>query len=54
VASFLILIAALAVCALVGGGIWMINAQGNRTKGLLMIVTAIVIAGNILIWTVPI
>ncbi len=53
-ANILLTIAALAVCALVAGGVWMIRAQGNRTKGLLMIVTALVIMGNMLIWVVPV
>ncbi len=46
--------AALAVCALVAGGIWLIKTDDNRTKGLLMIITALVIMGNMLIWMVPV
>ena len=53
-ANVLLTIAALAVCALIAGGIWLIRVQGNRTKGMLMILTALVIMGNILIWVVPI
>jgi hypothetical protein len=28
------------------------RAGGNRTKGLLMIVCAVVLVGNVLIWTI--
>jgi hypothetical protein len=53
-ANILLLIAAMAVCALVAGGVWLIKTEGNRTKGLLMIVTALVITGNMVIWMVPV
>jgi hypothetical protein len=46
----------IAAVVLVWGGVTMIrkgdSAGGNRTKGLLMIVCAVVLVGNVLIWTV--
>jgi len=44
-------IAMVAVVALVAGGIWMIVKRRDRTRGVLMIVCAAVVLGNILIWT---
>lgn len=45
-----------AAVVLVWGGVTMIRKGdrdgGNRTKGLLMIVCAVVLVGNVLIWTV--
>jgi hypothetical protein len=46
----------IAAVVLVWGGVTMIRKGdrdgGNRTKGLLMIVCAMVLVGNVLIWTV--
>lgn len=46
----------IAAVVLVWGGVTMIRKGdgdgGNRTKGLLMIVCAVVLVGNVLIWTV--
>lgn len=46
----------IAAVMLVWGGVTMIRkgdrAGGNRTKGLLMIVCAVVLVGNVLIWTI--
>ncbi len=46
----------IAAVVLVWGGVTMIRkgdrAGGNRTKGLLMIVCAVVLVGNVLIWTI--
>lgn len=44
-------IAVLAVFALVWGGI-RIFRSGDRQKGVLMLVAALVLLGNVLIWTV--
>ena len=41
----------LAAVVLVWGGVTMIR-KGDRTKGVLMIVCAVVLVGNVLIWTV--
>jgi hypothetical protein len=46
----------IAAVVLVWGGVTMIRKGdrdgGNRTKGLLMIVCAVVLVGNVLIWTI--
>ena len=44
-------IAALAVIALVWGGV-VIWRKGDRQKGVLMVIAAAVLLGNLLIWTV--
>ncbi len=44
----------LACFALVWGGIWLIAKQRDRRRGILMLVAAAVILGNVLIWVVPI
>jgi hypothetical protein len=49
--STVLAILMLAVFALAWGGIWFIR-RGQRQKGVLMIVCAVVALGNVLIWTV--
>lgn len=44
----------LAAIALFGGGIWAIVKRRDRKHGLLMLVAAIVLLGNVLIWTLPV
>ncbi len=44
-------IAMLAAFALVIGGIILIRRKRERQKGVLMIVAALVLVGNVLIWT---
>jgi hypothetical protein len=46
-------IAICAVFALVWGGIWMIRKGNERQKGALMIIAALVLLGNVLIWSWP-
>lgn len=41
----------IAAAVLVWGGVTMIR-KGDRTKGVLMIVCAAVLVGNVLIWTI--
>ena len=41
----------IAAIVLIWGGVTMIR-KGDRTKGVLMIVCAVVLVGNVLIWTV--
>ncbi|MDR6851347.1 hypothetical protein J2Y54_000840 [Sphingomonas sp. BE123] len=41
----------IAAAVLVWGGVTMLR-KGDRTKGVLMIVCAVVLVGNVLIWTV--
>lgn len=45
-------IAMIAVILLVIGGVRMITKQRDRTKGVLMIVAALVLLANVLIWTI--
>jgi len=52
--DFALSVAMIAVFALVGGGGWLIAKRRGRKRGILMIVAALVIAGNVAIWTMPI
>jgi hypothetical protein len=47
-------IAMIAVFLLAGGGAWLIAKKRDYKRGVLMIIAALVIAGNVAIWTVPI
>lgn len=49
--SILLSVAVLATFALVWGGA-MVWRKGDRQKGVLMVVAAAVLLGNVLIWTV--
>jgi hypothetical protein len=42
----------LSAFALVGGGIYLITRGRDRRKGLLMLLVAAVMVGNVLVWTV--
>lgn len=53
-ANFLLTIAMLGVTALTGGGLWLIVKGARRRQGVLMIIAALVLLGNVLIWTAPI
>ncbi|WP_374296651.1 hypothetical protein [Sphingomonas sp.] len=44
-------LAMLACFACVGGGGYLLVKQRDRTKGILMLVMAAVLLGNVLIWT---
>ena len=46
-------IAMFAVLALALGGGWLIGKRRDRTRGVLMLVAAIVLLGNVLIWAWP-
>jgi hypothetical protein len=50
-ASMTLALLTFAAIVLVWGGVTMIR-KGDRTKGVLMIVCAVVLVGNVLIWTV--
>jgi len=50
-ATTLLALAMLGVFALAGGGVLFLR-RGDRQRGLLMIACAIVVLGNVLIWTV--
>jgi hypothetical protein len=45
--SILMIVAAL----LAAGGVWMIAKRRDATKGVLMLVAAAVMVGNVLVWT---
>jgi hypothetical protein len=47
----LLSIVMIAAFLLVAGGIWMIAKAHDRKKGLLMLLAAAVLLGNVLIWT---
>ncbi len=46
-------IAIVAIFALGAGGSWMITGRKDRQRGVLMIICALVILGNVLLWTLP-
>ena len=46
-------IAVLASFALGGGGAWLVYSRRDRKRGLLMIVMALVLVGNVLIFALP-
>lgn len=50
-ASMTLSLLTIAAIVLVWGGVTMIR-KGDRTKGVLMIVCALVLVGNVLIWAV--
>jgi hypothetical protein len=50
----LLSIAVLAAFALVGGGVFRFVKRGERTQGGLMVVAALVLLGNILLWALPV
>jgi hypothetical protein len=43
----------LATFALIAGGVWLIRKGGDRRKGALMIIAALVLLGNVLIIAWP-
>jgi hypothetical protein len=50
----LLSLAVLAALALVGGGAWRFVRRGERLQGGLMVVAALVLLANVLIWAWPI
>lgn len=50
--SIALSIAMLAIGALIWGGFWMALKRGQKQKGVLMVICAFVLLGNVLIWTV--
>jgi hypothetical protein len=52
-AATLLSIAVLAAFALVGGGVWLLAKGRDRKQGLLMLLAAIVLFVNVLIWALP-
>jgi hypothetical protein len=49
--AVLLSIVMIAAFLLFAGGMWMIAKARDRKKGLLMLVAALVLLGNVLIWT---
>ena len=49
----LLSIAMLAAFALGAGGMWLIVRRRDTKKGVLMLVMALVLLGNVLIWALP-
>ncbi|MDO6415736.1 hypothetical protein Q4F19_15200 [Sphingomonas sp. BIUV-7] len=47
-------IAMLACFTLVWGGIWLIAKRRDRKRGILMLVAAVVLLGNVLVWVMPV
>ncbi len=43
----------IAAFALAAGGIWLLAKRRDLKRGLLMLVAAMVIFGNVVIWTAP-
>ena len=50
--SAMLSVAVLAALALAGGGLWLLVKRGERKQGSLMILAALVLFANVLIWTV--
>ena len=53
IASAALSLAVLAAFALTGGGLYLLIKRRNAKQGVLMLITALVLFGNVLIWTVP-
>jgi hypothetical protein len=49
----LLSIAVIAAFALGAGGAWLIVKGRDRKRGVLMLVAALVVLANVLIWTLP-
>ena len=50
-ASTLLSVLMIAAFLLGAGGMWLIVRKGDMKKGLLMLVAALVLLGNVLVWT---
>jgi hypothetical protein len=51
--STLLSVATIAAFLLGAGGMWLIVKRRDAKRGILMLVAALVILGNVLIWTLP-
>ena len=51
--STLLSIATIAAFILGAGGMWLIVKRREPKRGILMLIAALVILGNVLIWTLP-
>jgi hypothetical protein len=52
--STILSIAMAGIFACTGGGLWMLIKGGNRKRGLLMLVMAVVLAANVAILMMPV
>jgi hypothetical protein len=50
----LLSIMVIAAFALAGGGLYMLTKGRDTKKGVLMLVAALVVLGNVVIWTAPV
>jgi hypothetical protein len=50
--ALLLAVAVIAAFALAAGGVWLLARGGDRKRGLLMLLAALVTFGNVLVWTV--
>lgn len=46
-------LAVIAAFALAGGGLYLLIKRNERKQGVLMLLAALVLLGNVLIWTLP-
>jgi hypothetical protein len=53
-AATLLSIMVIAAFALAAGGLWMLAKRRDTKKGVLMLVAALVLLGNVVIWTAPV
>jgi high-affinity Fe2+/Pb2+ permease len=53
IASAALSLGVIAAFALIGGGLYLLIRQRNLKQGLLMLMAAAVLIGNVLVWTVP-
>ena len=53
-ATYLLSIMVLAAFALVGGGLYLLVKRRDTKRGALMLVAALVLLANVVIWTAPI
>jgi hypothetical protein len=51
--STLLSVATIAAFLLGAGGMWLIAKRRDAKRGILMLVAALVILGNVLIWSLP-
>ena len=53
-AATLLSIMVLSAFVLAGGGLWMLTKRRDTKKGVLMLLCAAVLLGNVVIWTAPV
>jgi len=53
IANAALSLAVLAAFVLAGGGFYLLIKRRSTKQGVLMLLTALVLIGNVLIWTVP-